>query len=135
MFRQPPGSSCYVLSPATYESGEHCSVPNNGTHVDPCCAPAKPGCSTCTLGGADRDGGVRPELGRSSRYMENKAGLTGQTVPGAANPRPLAVPGPGGAGRRAEAEPVGPETRTMLKAHLELINSEDGRPRSAPMRS
>ena len=48
---------------------------------------------------------------RETRYVENKAGLTGQTVPGRRIPGHWPYPGPE---ELAETEPVGPDAWTFL---------------------
>ena len=53
-------------------------------------------------------GASRVAVARAHIYVENKAGLTGQTVPGRRIPGHWPYPGPE---ELAEAEPVGPETR------------------------
>ena len=52
--------------------------------------------------------GSRPRL---PAYVENKAGLTGQTVPGRRIPGHWPYPGPE---ELAETEPVGPDAWTFL---------------------
>ena len=50
-------------------------------------------------------------LGADGGYVENKAGLTGQTVPGRRIPGHWPYPGPE---ELAETEPVGPDAWTFL---------------------
>ena len=56
-------------------------------------------------------GASRVAVARAHIYVENKAGLTGQTVPGRRIPGHWPYPGPE---ELAETEPVGPDAWTFL---------------------